>query len=153
MQKIEKKDIHNRKREFENALASLENDDAIIKRNKELILEFIRDCRLGKTLKKRQKKVIGVARCTKWFKMGSDQAILLIFKGNRSKNNCFQALKHHFQCQNYPCKEQLVPEFIGALVRPHLTRISCLSRPKFNSIHCLRVSQASGMECSRNCNS
>jgi len=62
----EKKDIHNRKKSFERALAKLETDSNIIKRNKELILNFIRDCRLGKTLKKRQKKIIGEARCLKY---------------------------------------------------------------------------------------
>ncbi len=41
---------------------------------------------------------------------GSDQAILLIFKGYRSKNRCFLALKLHFQAQNHPYKGQLVLE-------------------------------------------
>lgn len=62
----EKKDIHNRKRLFFNSLHKLENDQNIIDRNRDLILKFIRDCRLGKTLKKRQKKIIGEARCLKY---------------------------------------------------------------------------------------
>jgi len=41
----------------------------MIRQNKELILRFIRDCRLGKTLKKRQKKRIGVARCLKYIQI------------------------------------------------------------------------------------
>ena len=41
----------------------------MIPRNRELILRFIRDCRLGKTLRQRQKKVIGDARCTKYMQI------------------------------------------------------------------------------------
>ncbi len=66
MSKIEKRDIHHRKRGFETALNSLKHRYTGIERNKELILVFIRDCRLGKTIKGKQKKVIGVARCTKY---------------------------------------------------------------------------------------
>ena len=62
----EKKDIHNRKKSFQGILQNFENNINIIERNKDLILKFIRDCRLGKTLKKRQKKVIGEARCIKY---------------------------------------------------------------------------------------
>ncbi|MBW8034406.1 MAG: tyrosine-type recombinase/integrase [Planctomycetes bacterium] len=62
----EKKDIHNRKRGYQTALKNLEGNTEIIPRNKELILKFIRDCRLGKTLRNRQKKSIGVARCLKY---------------------------------------------------------------------------------------
>jgi len=62
----EKRDIHNRKEAFRTAQKNLENETKIIERNKELILTFIRDCRLGKTLKNRQKKTIGEARCLKY---------------------------------------------------------------------------------------
>ncbi len=62
----EKKDIHNRKRGYQTTLKNLEGNTEIIPRNKELILTFIRDCRLGKTLRNRQKKSIGVARCLKY---------------------------------------------------------------------------------------
>ncbi len=62
----EKKDIHNRKRSYQTTLKNLEHDTEIITQNKELILKFIRDCRLGKTLRNRQKKSIGVARCLKY---------------------------------------------------------------------------------------
>ena len=66
MTNLEKKDIHNRKEAFKKARTKLENDNVIVKQNKELILKFIRDCRLGKTLKNRQKKIIGEARCLKY---------------------------------------------------------------------------------------
>ncbi|MBN4081164.1 tyrosine-type recombinase/integrase [Caldithrix abyssi] len=69
VREIEKKDIHHRERDFKNALKSLEKDQAIITHNKELILRFIRDCRLGKTLRNRQRKVIGVARCLKYIQI------------------------------------------------------------------------------------
>jgi len=61
-----KKDIHGRIRDFKNARAKLESNEFPIPENKELILKFIRDCRLGKTLKNRQKKIIGEARCLKY---------------------------------------------------------------------------------------
>lgn len=62
----DKIDIHHRKREFETYLRNLQNDETMIPQNKEHLLKFIRDCRLGKTLRNRQKKVIGNARCTKY---------------------------------------------------------------------------------------
>ena len=62
----EKLDVHNRKREFETYHRNLVNDKTMIPRNKEHLLKFIRDCRLGKTLRNRQRKVIGDARCTKY---------------------------------------------------------------------------------------
>jgi len=64
-----KKDIHNRLRDFNSARAKLEQNEFPIPENKELILRFIRDCRLGKTLKNRQKKVIGEARCLKYIQI------------------------------------------------------------------------------------
>ena len=66
---MEKRDIHIRERQFQTALDSLKNNKVIIRHNKDLILQFIRDCRLGKTLKKRQKKVLGLARCTKYMQI------------------------------------------------------------------------------------
>jgi len=62
----EKRDIHHRKQQYQSALRNLQKDQSIIKHNKNLILKFLRDCRLGKTLKNRQKKSIGVARCSKY---------------------------------------------------------------------------------------
>ena len=67
--KIEKIDIHKRQKQYQNTLQKLESDRSMIRQNKELILRFIRDCRLGKTLKKRQKKRIGVARCLKYIQI------------------------------------------------------------------------------------
>lgn len=59
-------DIHQRKKTFERALSKLEVDGSLISENRELILRFIRDCRLGKTVLGRAKKRIGVARCLKY---------------------------------------------------------------------------------------
>ncbi len=69
MQTLQKKDIHNREKQFNNARIKLEMDEVIIKKNRDFILRFIRDCRLGKTLKNRQKKSIGVARCLKYIQI------------------------------------------------------------------------------------
>ena len=61
-----KKDIHNRIKAFRNTYDKLERNEFPIPENKELILKFIRDCRLGKTIKNRQRKIIGEARCLKY---------------------------------------------------------------------------------------
>lgn len=66
MKNIQKLDIHHRERQFNTARKNLEDDQNIIHQNKKLILRFIRDCRLGKTIKNRQKKSIGIARCLKY---------------------------------------------------------------------------------------
>ena len=58
-----KKDIHNQKGRFKIGLTNLENDPQIIPHNKQLIIKFIRDCRLGKTIKNKQKKIVGEGRC------------------------------------------------------------------------------------------
>ena len=43
-------------------MSSLQSDSRIVPRNKELIQRFLRDCELGKTIKRAQKKRIGVGR-------------------------------------------------------------------------------------------
>lgn len=58
-------DIHHVQRDYETALKNLENDERILSENKKLILKFLRDCELGKTIKKGQKKKIGAGRCLK----------------------------------------------------------------------------------------
>lgn len=58
----EKKDIHRIKERYDTAIKSIEKDKGIIKENKEIILRFLRDCELGKTIKGRQKKKIGKGR-------------------------------------------------------------------------------------------
>jgi integrase len=69
MNTIGKKDIHNRSQAYETAYKKLEMDQEIIIENKEYIFKFIRDCRLGKTLRNRQKKSIGIARCLKYIQI------------------------------------------------------------------------------------
>ena len=66
MTETAKKDIHNRIKSFKLTLEKLQNEDFPIPKNQELILDFIRDCRLGKTVKNKQKKIIGEARCLKY---------------------------------------------------------------------------------------
>lgn len=58
----EKKDIHRIEQRYDTAIRSIEKDKGIIKENKEIILQFLRDCELGKTIKGRQKKKIGKGR-------------------------------------------------------------------------------------------
>ena len=43
-------------------------------------------------------------------RLGSDQAILLIFKQYPPNNRCFEALKGHFQRINWPRKEWTAPK-------------------------------------------
>lgn len=59
-------DIHNVKRHYETIIDNLKEDDKIIKENKKLIFDFIRDCTLGKTVKNKERKKIGLARCSKY---------------------------------------------------------------------------------------
>ena len=64
--------------------AKIINDTELSKKNKELILRYLRESRLGKTIKKGQKKIIGPGRnlqamgmlnlmCKDWFKKDLDK--------------------------------------------------------------------------------
>jgi len=59
-------DIHNSENRYQYSLNNLSKDKEIIPANKKIILEFIRDCRLGKTIKKGAKKKIEYKRCMKY---------------------------------------------------------------------------------------
>ena len=58
----DKIDIHKIGQKHETALSNFELDESINERNKELILKFIWDCRIGKTVKGKSKKKIGQHR-------------------------------------------------------------------------------------------
>jgi integrase len=62
----DKIDIHYMDQRYEVAIRKLELDESINKRNKELILKFIWDCKVGKTVKGRAKKKIGKLRIMKY---------------------------------------------------------------------------------------
>ncbi len=62
-------DIHHRKIYFHVSLEKLKKSDDLHPENKELILNFIRDCSLGKTVIGKSKKKIGPARCLKYIGM------------------------------------------------------------------------------------
>jgi site-specific recombinase XerD len=62
----EKIDIHGLKEKYERALKILEKDKNILPRNRELILKFLKDAELGKTVKNREKKKISPGRCLKF---------------------------------------------------------------------------------------
>lgn len=55
-------DVHQYKRNYENALASLQQDQRISTHNRELVTTFCRDAALGKTVIGRARKKIGPAR-------------------------------------------------------------------------------------------
>ena len=59
-------DIHQRQLKLQRYLDRFTGDDSVISENKKLILDFIRDCSLGKTVKGRAKKKIGAGRCLKY---------------------------------------------------------------------------------------
>ena len=63
----DKIDIHRTERGYETALESLKNDSLVNSRNKELIINFLWDCKVGKTVKGRAKKKIGKRRLIKYF--------------------------------------------------------------------------------------
>lgn len=62
----EKIDIHQTERVFESEMNRLMKNENIINRNKELILKFVEDCRLGRTIKGRTKKKIGKRRILRY---------------------------------------------------------------------------------------
>lgn len=62
----EKIDIHKVKDRYANALERFRHTTDIVPRNKELMLQFLHDCEIGKTIKNAQKKRIGPARCLKY---------------------------------------------------------------------------------------
>lgn len=65
----EKRDIYKTDERYENRLNLLKRNNSVIPENKELILSFLHDCQLGKTIKKGQKKKIGKRRCMKYIYM------------------------------------------------------------------------------------
>lgn len=62
----DKIDIHKTEKAHELAFRKLEKDESINKRNRELILNFLWDCKTGKTLTGRAKKKIGKRRIIKY---------------------------------------------------------------------------------------
>lgn len=63
---MEKLDIHNIKKTYRRALARFQKDKAILPENKRIILQFLRDAELGKTIKNRAKKKIAEGRLSKY---------------------------------------------------------------------------------------
>ncbi len=59
-------DIHRLGEAYERKLKSLRSDRSLLARNKQLILKFLADCELGKTIKGRAKKKIGPSRLLKY---------------------------------------------------------------------------------------
>ena len=66
MEQEQKIDIHNSKNRYKKSLQKFSSDNSVSQRNKELMISFLNDCQLGKTLKKRQKKVIKERRLYKY---------------------------------------------------------------------------------------
>ena len=62
-------DIHNIDKKYKQALKKLRENKKFIEKNKDLILKFLRDCELGKTLKNRAKKKISASRCNRLLDM------------------------------------------------------------------------------------
>ena len=59
-------DIHNRRRSFLTAFSKLQKDQDINWDNKKIIISFIKDCLIGKTVVGKSKKKIGHGRCLKY---------------------------------------------------------------------------------------
>lgn len=66
---MSKIDIHGTKKKYEAALKYFKEAKDVIPKNKELILSFVNDCELGKTIKHKEKKKIGESRCLKYLTM------------------------------------------------------------------------------------
>ena len=78
-------DIHQRALKFQRYLDAIKVDDSMNQDNKQLILDFIRDCSLGKTIKGRAKKKIGPARCLKYLGF-HDQQLMEDLGGPKRKS-------------------------------------------------------------------
>lgn len=66
METEKKIDIYNSKIKYTSAVKKFSFDKSISKRNRELIISFLNDCALGKTLRQRQKKIIRERRLYKY---------------------------------------------------------------------------------------
>ncbi|NIN93136.1 hypothetical protein GTO36_09215, partial [bacterium] len=62
----DKIDIHKIGQKHDRAVEKLKIDETMNKRNKELILKFLWDCKIGKTVEKGSKKKIGKKRMLKY---------------------------------------------------------------------------------------
>ncbi len=63
----EKIDIHNTSRRYHQAIETLKKDKSVSEKNKQFIVQFLKDAELGKTVLKKQKKKIGKRACLKYF--------------------------------------------------------------------------------------
>jgi site-specific recombinase XerD len=61
-------DIHHSAHEYELAVARLKGDAQVSQRNKELVMSFLRDAALGKTVLRKAKKKIGFSRMINYLK-------------------------------------------------------------------------------------
>ncbi len=68
----EKIDVHKKEAYYQKSLKNFESDPKIILENKLLILDFLRDCELGKTVRNKSKKKIGVAKRQKYLDLLKD---------------------------------------------------------------------------------
>lgn len=74
----EKIDIHNSAQIAETSKAAIKSAE-ISAKNKEIILDFLRDCELGKTVKNKAKKRIGAHRIAKYASQLKKLATLAFF--------------------------------------------------------------------------
>jgi len=66
MIKMEKLDIHKVKESYNKAIDYFKKDKTVLPENKKLILQFLRDAELGKTIKNKAKKKIREGRLIKY---------------------------------------------------------------------------------------
>lgn len=66
MKQEQKIDVHNSVKRFNQTIERFELDETISKGNRELIILFLNDCKLGKTVRNRQKKLIKERRLYKY---------------------------------------------------------------------------------------
>lgn len=85
-------DIHNQDKYYENKLRKIQRDKNLSATNKKLILQYLRDSELGKTIKKGQRRKIGAGRnlqaasilmlmSKEWFKKDLDKVIVKDMEG------------------------------------------------------------------------
>jgi len=88
----DKIDIHKTEKRYDVLLEKLAADESMIGRNRDLLLKFVWDCKIGKTVKGRAKKKIGKKRIMKY---RGDLFTFLDYDGIPwNNNNAEHAVKH-----------------------------------------------------------
>jgi len=102
---MSKIDVHNVTKGYEKGLARFRNSDFHVPQNKKLILHFLKDCELGKTIKHHQKKKIGPGRCLKYLLILSQLSRWLNKEFDRVREKDMEHLISNLEKDSYRKKD------------------------------------------------